>query len=104
MRRAAVSFVGAAIVAVAVANGSASHQPAPQAEPASADAIAHGTAVFGRLCASCHGGGGAGGRAPALLDNRRLRAMPEAELQEIVRNGTANGMPGIRLADSDRSA
>jgi mono/diheme cytochrome c family protein len=59
--------------------------------PIAADAVAHGAAVFDTLCASCHGGGGAGGRAPSLVDNRRLRAMPDAELQDIIRNGTANG-------------
>ena len=51
--------------------------------------------MFDRLCASCHGGVGTGGRAPAVVDNRRLRAIADAELQDIIANGTANGMPGF---------
>ena len=52
-----------------------------------------GSLVFEKMCASCHGAGAAGGRASALTNNRRLRAMTQAEIEGIVRNGTPNGMP-----------
>jgi len=94
MRKAVVSVALAGIIAAGGAYEGAAQQP-PALERVAADAVAHGTAVFGKLCASCHGGGGAGGRAPALVDNRRLRAIADAELQDIIRNGTANGMPGF---------
>jgi PQQ-dependent dehydrogenase (methanol/ethanol family) len=89
------SVVLAGVLAIAGAHAISAQQPPRATAPVPTDAVTHGSAVFGNLCASCHGGGGAGGRAPALLDNRRLRAMPEAELQSIIRNGTANGMPGF---------
>jgi PQQ-dependent dehydrogenase (methanol/ethanol family) len=52
-----------------------------------------GALVFDRLCASCHGQRGAGGRASALVENRRVRAMSGPEIENVVRNGTPNGMP-----------
>ncbi|MEO5742850.1 MAG: PQQ-binding-like beta-propeller repeat protein [Vicinamibacterales bacterium] len=65
--------------------------PAAQAPPAGQ--MAEGAAVFQKVCSSCHGNGGAGGRAVSLVDNRRLRALPRAELESIIRQGTSNGMP-----------
>jgi PQQ-dependent dehydrogenase (methanol/ethanol family) len=65
--------------------------PAAQAPPG--DQMAAGAAVFQRVCSSCHGDGGTGGRASSLVDNRRLRALPSAEIENIVRNGMPNGMP-----------
>src|SRR6266850_8568089 len=94
MRKAVAGVALAGLVSAGGAYGTAAQQP-PAAEPVAADGVAHGSAVFDKLCASCHGGGGAGGRAPALVDNRRLRAIADAELQDIIRNGTANGMPGF---------
>ncbi len=61
--------------------------------PNLSDQTAHGAAVFAKLCSSCHGEGGAGGRATALRDNRRLRAMSSLEVENIIRNGMPNGMP-----------
>jgi PQQ-dependent dehydrogenase (methanol/ethanol family) len=66
--------------------------PAAQT-PGAADQMVHGAAVFAKLCSSCHGEGGAGGRASALRDNRRLRAMSSSEVENIIRNGMPNGMP-----------
>ena len=65
----------------------------PAAQAPSADQIAAGAAVFKKVCSSCHGDGGAGGRASSLLDNRRLRALSGAEIENIIRNGMPNGMP-----------
>ena len=77
----------------------------PAAQTPSNDAMAQGAAVFQRVCSSCHGERGAGGRATALVDNRRLRALSRAEIENIIRNGLPNGMPPFgSLADSDLQA
>ena len=44
----------------------------------------------------------AGGRAAALVDNRRLRAMPEAEIENIIRNGMPERHAAVRLAAGGR--
>jgi PQQ-dependent dehydrogenase (methanol/ethanol family) len=58
-----------------------------------ANPIPQGAAVFAKLCASCHGEDGAGARASALRDNRRLGSMSASEIENIIRGGTPNGMP-----------
>ena len=65
----------------------------PSAQAPSPDQMAQGAAVFQKVCSSCHGAGGMGGRAASLVDNRRLRALPPAEIENIIRNGMPNGMP-----------
>src|SRR5688500_13839710 len=77
--------------------------PAAQAPPA--DHMAAGAVVFQKVCSSCHGEGGAGGRAAALVDNRRLRALPRTEIENIIRNGMPNGMPPFgSLPEADLQA
>jgi mono/diheme cytochrome c family protein len=102
MSRTIISVVMIGAIALAGARATARQATAPQPSPpaTSADAIAHGTAVFGKLCAGCHGGGGVGGRAPSLVDSRKLRAMSNQELEMIIRTGTSNGMPGFGSAMS----
>jgi PQQ-dependent dehydrogenase (methanol/ethanol family) len=57
---------------------------------------------FGQLCAGCHGEGGTGGdRAPALTNNRGLRSRNEAEIADVIKNGTPGGMPGFPLRDNE---
>src|SRR5215472_14376846 len=57
---------------------------------------------FDRLCAECHGRGGAGGdRAPALVDNRELRTQSEQQVADLIAGGTPGGMPPFRLPPSD---
>ena len=52
--------------------------------------------TFETNCAACHGPGGAGGeRAPALNDNPDLRKLSAAEIENIIREGTAGGMPAF---------
>ena len=65
----------------------------PSAQAPSPDQMTQGAAVFQKVCSSCHGAGGAGGRAASLVDNRRLRALSPAEIENIIRNGMPNGMP-----------
>src|SRR5687768_9444002 len=67
--------------------------------------MAEGAEVFQRVCSSCHGDRGAGGRASALVDNRRLRALSRAEIENIIRNGMPNGMPPFgSLPEADLQA
>src|SRR5688572_15143892 len=65
----------------------------PSAQAPLDSRMAQGAAVVQKSCSSCHGEGGAGGRAGALVDNRRLRALSGAEVENIIRNGMPNGMP-----------
>lgn len=65
----------------------------PPAAQAPAGQMAQGATVFQKSCSSCHGAGGAGGRAVSLIDNRRLRALSPGEVEGIIRNGMPNGMP-----------
>ena len=52
--------------------------------------------TFETNCAACHGPGGAGGdRAPALNDNPDLRKLSAADIENIIRQGTAGGMPAF---------
>jgi PQQ-dependent dehydrogenase (methanol/ethanol family) len=53
---------------------------------------------FAKLCAACHGADASGtDRGPALKNNRRLRGRPEGEILNLIRNGTAGGMPPFPL-------
>src|ERR1700737_1451682 len=64
--------------------------------------ISRGSALFADRCASCHGEGAIGGdKAPALASNRRVRGLGDAELQNIIRSGTPNGMPPFSLPPDD---
>jgi PQQ-dependent dehydrogenase (methanol/ethanol family) len=57
---------------------------------------------FVQLCSGCHGEGGAGGdRAPALTNNRGLRSRTEAQIADLIKNGTNGGMPGFPLPEND---
>src|SRR5277367_6151118 len=57
---------------------------------------------FGQLCAGCHGEAAAGGdRAPALTNNRGLRSRTEAQIADLIKNGTNGGMPGFPLPEND---
>src|SRR5258705_4864930 len=57
---------------------------------------------FDGVCAGCHGEGGAGGdRAPALMNNITLRTMNEAQIRDLIKNGTPGGMPAFNLPDSE---
>ena len=62
---------GVIIVGVGLLAGSLSIRSDARQAQGNADPLAHGTAVFNKVCASCHGQSGTGGRASALTDNRR---------------------------------
>ena len=50
----------------------------------------------------CHGEGGTGGdRAPALTNNRGSLSRTEAQIADLIKNGTPGGMPGFPLRDSE---
>lgn len=67
--------------------------------------VARGTVVFSERCVSCHGQGAIGAdRGPALAGSRRLRGLPDAQIDNIIRNGTPNGMPPFALPPDDTRA
>ena len=80
--------VGAVLVALALTDTRPGSRPPP-----ASDLSARGADLFARSCSSCHGEGGAGGRASALAGNRRIQSLTDAEIQGIIRNGTSAGMP-----------
>ncbi|RVT43198.1 PQQ-binding-like beta-propeller repeat protein [Sphingobium algorifonticola] len=90
--------VAAAIAGVSVAvgqNGTPTSGAAAVA-PVSDPVIA---AQFEETCAGCHGSGGrSGDRAPALANSAKLRAMSDAGIAAIIRNG-AGGMPAFGFDD-----
>jgi PQQ-dependent dehydrogenase (methanol/ethanol family) len=64
-----------------------------------------GEQLFGTVCASCHGIGATGGeRGPALVSNRSLRGLPEAQIQGIISKGTPGGMPPFTLPEDQLQA
>ena len=72
---------------------------------ATACAAAETHALFVQHCAICHGSEAGGtDRGPSLLDNRRLRARSGEDIANIIRKGTAGGMPGIPMADESVGA
>jgi mono/diheme cytochrome c family protein len=51
---------------------------------------------FRQLCGSCHGAAAQGGeKGPALVGSRSLRSRSEAQIRDIIKNGTSNGMPAF---------
>ncbi len=57
---------------------------------------------FKQTCAGCHGEGGAGGdRAPALTNNPGLRRSSEAQIADLIKNGTRGGMPAFSLPEQE---
>ncbi len=53
--------------------------------------------LFAQRCAACHGEGGDGGdRAPALVNSRSLRSRTESQIRDVIKNGTAAGMPAFK--------
>ena len=57
---------------------------------------------FDRLCGGCHGEGANGGdRAPALINNPSMRTRNEAQIGDVIRNGTSRGMPAFKLPEGE---
>lgn len=53
---------------------------------------------YAALCAGCHGERAGGtDRGPALVNSRALRRRSEAQIRDLIRDGTQGGMPGFRL-------
>jgi putative heme-binding domain-containing protein len=73
----------------------AAQPPKPIENPTSAD-LERGAAVFAESCARCHGLDGSGGAGPRLTRPKLSRAVDEAAIIEIVRDGVPGGaMPPI---------
>jgi PQQ-dependent dehydrogenase (methanol/ethanol family) len=76
--------------------------PAPVVQTATPPQLASTAEKFEQTCAGCHGAGGVSGdRAPALANSAKLRAMGDAELGAIIRNGTPAGMPPFAFDDAE---
>ena len=70
--------------------------------PVMAQALSAPPKLFDATCEACHGEGGAGGdRAPSLVNNPFLRTQTEAQIRELISNGTPGGMPAFKLPDGD---
>ena len=61
--------------------------------------------LFSQRCAACHGEDASGSdRGPALARSRRLRTRSTSEIHDIIRNGTAGGMPPFALPEPELQA
>ncbi|MGE0405548.1 MAG: PQQ-binding-like beta-propeller repeat protein, partial [Candidatus Korobacteraceae bacterium] len=64
-----------------------------------------GEQLFGTVCAGCHGTGANGGeRGPSLVNSRSVRGRSEAQLQQLIREGTSGGMPPFALPQEQLQA
>jgi cytochrome c oxidase cbb3-type subunit 3 len=65
-----------------------------------------GKPIYESRCAACHGLDGSGGEAPNLASAADVRAMPDAQLTQIVHDGLTGGMPGFsgNLSTADITA
>jgi len=78
---------------------------AGQVAPAPATDFRLAEEHFDRLCEGCHGERGEGGdRAPALINNRKLRSLNEGQIHDLIKNGTPGGMPAFALAERELRA
>ena len=58
--------------------------------------------IYAQRCAVCHGENAVGTeRAPALTGNRRLRPMTTAQIHDLIKNGTAAGMPPFNIPEPE---
>jgi PQQ-dependent dehydrogenase (methanol/ethanol family) len=75
------------------------------AQDASSIGVENEPPQFASLCSACHGAGGRGGeRGPALINNRGLRARSEAQIHDLIRDGTPGGMPNFALSEEQLQA
>ena len=59
---------------------------------------------YAKLCAGCHGDSATGtDRGPNLVNARSLRSRSEAQIRQIIRQGTRGGMPAFPLPDAQLS-
>jgi PQQ-dependent dehydrogenase (methanol/ethanol family) len=57
--------------------------------------------TYSKLCAACHGDRATGtDRGPALMNARSLRSRSEAQLRQLIRQGTRGGMPAFPLPEA----
>jgi PQQ-dependent dehydrogenase (methanol/ethanol family) len=110
--------VAAALVAGLVLTLHASAQNAPPGAPRPVAALAPAAAApaadptadfalaeeqFNQTCAMCHGrGAGGGDRAPSLLNTSSMRVRTQAQVQDVIKNGTPRGMPAFASMPEDQ--
>ena len=60
-------------------------------------AISEGERLFGQMnCEGCHGHGGGGGIAPALMDSEWLYGSGLTDIERTILAGSARGMPSFK--------
>jgi glucose/arabinose dehydrogenase/cytochrome c5 len=52
-----------------------------------------GTQLFEQRCTICHGESGQGGSGPSLIDDKWIYGNDPKKIQQIIENGSKNGMP-----------
>ncbi len=60
---------------------------------------------FAKLCTGCHGENAVGtDRGPSFHNSRSLRRRSEAQIHDLIRNGTPGGMPSFALPEEELAA
>jgi PQQ-dependent dehydrogenase (methanol/ethanol family) len=94
-RLAVLLLAGACVLGIALMSATIFAQAQKASKAGAAADFTQAIADFNGTCASCHGDNGGGGdRAPALHNNRNLRALDEAGIAAIITNGKG-GMPSF---------
>ena len=78
---------------------SASREDAASLERYAKDAwaMSEGQRLYGQMnCAGCHGHGGGGGIAPALMDSQWLYGSALVDIERTILAGSARGMPSFK--------
>lgn len=61
--------------------------------------------IFQQYCAGCHGANAQGGdRAPSLVKNPTLLERTDAQIHDLIKNGSRGGMPAFALPEDDLKA
>lgn len=73
--------------------------------PVAAQEISGAPPQYATLCSGCHGSGATGTeRGPALTGSRALRMRSLKQIQDVIRTGTAGGMPPFPLPEPQLAA
>lgn len=93
LRRAVVTVVLAAVVAVGCGAGPSPEVPlGPDGQPD--PTLELGRVVYGEQCSNCHGNEGQGGRGKPINGGRALERYPDvADMIAVITEGKGSGMP-----------
>jgi cytochrome c oxidase cbb3-type subunit III len=82
-------------IVIVIALGSATVFLGAQNPTQANRATVAGQNLYGGHCASCHGLNGTGGESPDIARSSRVRAMSDQQLNRIIHDGLAGGMPAF---------